>query len=186
MDKLIAKLEENKIVFGIIFGLIILVGLALRLTIINYPLWYDEGCSIATAINSFPSGINDYLWTHDLQHTPFYFYILHFIMQFFGDSEVVLRLSSLIVSMALLPITYVVTNKLSSKKVALLAMLFMSVNTFQVLYSIEIRMYPYVMLFALLSINYLIDYDRKGDVASLIKLSIVNILNPYFLTGAIV
>ena len=75
MDKLIAKLEENKIVFGIIFGLIILVGLALRLTIINYPLWYDEGCSIATAINSFPSGINDYLWTHDLQHTPFYFFI---------------------------------------------------------------------------------------------------------------
>lgn len=186
MDKLIAKLEENKIIFGIIFGLIILVGLALRLTIINYPLWYDEGCSIATAINSFPTGINDYLWTHDLQHTPFYFYILHFVMQFFGDSEVVLRLSSLIVSMALLPITYVVTNKLSSKKVALLAMLFMSVNTFQVLYSIEIRMYPYVMLFALLSINYLIDYDRKGDVASLIKLSIVNILNPYFLTGAIV
>ena len=186
MEKFIEKLTENKVLFWSIFALIILFGFGLRLTIINYPLWYDEGCSIATAINSFPTGINDYLWNKDLQHTPFYFYILHFIMQWFGDSEVVLRGSSLIVGMALLPLTYIVTEKLSNKKVALLAMLLMSVNTFQVLYSIEIRMYPHVMLLALLSINYLIDYDRNGDTASLIKLGVVNVLNPYFLTGAIV
>lgn len=186
MEKFIDKITENKVLFWSVFAVIILVGLVLRLTIIDYPLWYDEGCSVATAINSFPSGINDYLWNHDLQHTPFYFYILHFIMQWFGDSEIVLRASSLIVAMMLLPLTYIVTEKLSSKKVALLAMLMMSVNTFQVLYSIEIRMYPHVMLLALLSVNYLIDYDRKGDTASLVKLSLVNILNPYFLTGAIV
>lgn len=186
MEKLMEKITENKALFWVVFGAIIIIGLALRLTVIDYPLWYDEGCSIATAINSFPHGINDYLWTHDLQHTPFYFYILHFIMQFFGDSELVLRGSSLIVAIMLLPLTYIVTEKLSSKKVALLAMTLMSVNTFQVLYSIEIRMYPHVMLLALLSINYLIDYDRKGDIASLVKLGIVNVLNPYFLTGAIV
>ena len=177
---------DNKIVFWSLFGLIIVLSLALRFTLIHFPLWYDEGCSIATAINTFPSGINNYLWTHDLQHTPLYFYILHFIMQFFGDSVVVLRVSSLIVSMALLPVTYIVTKKLSSKKVALLAMLFMGINTFQVLYSIEIRMYPYVILLALLSVNYLIDYDRNSDRKSLIKLGIVNLLNPYFLTGSIV
>lgn len=186
MEKFLEKITENKILFWSVFAVIILIGLVLRLTIIDYPLWYDEGCSIATAINSFPTGINDYLWNHDLQHTPFYFYILHFIMQWFGDSEVVLRASSLVVAIMLLPLTYVVTEKLSSKKVALLAMLMMSVNTFQVLYSIEIRMYPHVMLLALLSVNYLIDYDRKGDIGSLVKLSAVNILNPYFLTGAIV
>lgn len=186
MEKFIDKITENKVLFWSVFAVIIIVGLVLRLTIIDYPLWYDEGCSVATAINSFPGGINDYLWNHDLQHTPFYFYILHFIMQWFGDSEIVLRASSLIVAMMLLPLTYIVTEKLSSKKVALLAMLMMSVNTFQVLYSIEIRMYPHVMLLALLSVNYLIDYDRKGDTASLVKLSLVNILNPYFLTGAIV
>ena len=164
MEKLMEKITENKALFWVVFGAIIIIGLALRLTVIDYPLWYDEGCSIATAINSFPHGINDYLWTHDLQHTPFYFYILHFIMQFFGDSELVLRGSSLIVAIMLLPLTYIVTEKLSSKKVALLAMTLMSVNTFQVLYSIEIRMYPHVMLLALLSINYLIDYDRKGEI----------------------
>ena len=47
-------------------------------------------------------------------------------------------------------------------------------------------MYPYTILLALLSINYLIDYDRKGDIPSLVKLSVVNILNPYFLTGSII
>lgn len=177
---------DNKFVFWGAFGLIILVSIALRLTLIDFPLWYDEGCSIAAAINTFPAGINNYLWTQDLQHTPLYFYILHFIMQFFGDSVVVLRASSLIVSMALLPVTYIVTEKLSSKKVALFAMLLMGINTFQVLYSIEIRMYPYVILLALLSVNYLIDYDRTSDRKALIKLGIVNLLNPYFLTGSII
>ena len=184
-EKLKNILEDNSALW-VIFGLILLFSLGIRLTIIQFPLWYDEGCSIATAVQSFPHGINNYLWTHDLQHTPLYFYILHFIMKIFGDSIIVLRLSSIIVSMALLPLTYIVTEKLSSKKVALFAMLLMGVNTFQVLYSIEIRMYPYVILLSLLSINYLIDFDRKGDTASLIKLGIVNVLNPYFLTGSIV
>lgn len=186
MKELFDKIIDNKIAFWFIFGLIIIGSLLLRWQLIEFPLWYDEGCSVATAINTFPTGINNYLWTHDLQHTPLYFYILHFIMNIFGDGVVALRVSSLVVSMALLPITYIVTEKLSSKKVALFAMLLMGVNTFQVLYSIEIRMYPYVILLSLLSINYLVDYDRNSDKKSLIKLGIVNLLNPYFLTGSIV
>lgn len=187
MKKIFENLNKGNILFVACVALIILGGLWLRLSIINFPIWYDEGCSIATAINSFPTGINNYLWNYDFQHTPFYFYILHYIMQFFGDSEFILRISSVIISMLLLPLTYIVTTKLSSsKKIGLVAMLLMTVNTFQVLYSIEIRMYPYTILLALLSINYLIDYDRKGDIPSLVKLSVVNILNPYFLTGSII
>lgn len=187
MKKIFENLNKGNILFVAFFALIILGGLWLRLSIINFPIWYDEGCSIATAINSFPTGINNYLWNYDFQHTPFYFYILHYIMQFFGDSEFILRISSVIISMLLLPLTYIVTTKLSSsKKIGLVAMLLMTVNTFQVLYSIEIRMYPYTILLALLSINYLIDYDKKGDIPSLVKLSVVNILNPYFLTGSII
>lgn len=187
MKKIFENLNKGNILFVACFALIILGGLWLRLSIINFPIWYDEGCSIATAINSFPTGINNYLWNYDFQHTPFYFYILHYIMQFFGDSEFILRISSVIISMLLLPLTYIVTTKLSSsKKIGLVAMLLMAVNTFQVLYSIEIRMYPYTILLALLSINYLIDYDKKGDIPSLVKLSVVNILNPYFLTGSII
>ena len=186
MKEFFKNFFDNKIIFVLSFGLILAAALGLRLSIIHFPLWYDEGCSIAAAIKSCPFGINDYLWNYDFQHTPFYFYILHYIMQIFGDSEFVLRFSSVIVSMALLPLTYIVNAKLSSKKTGLAAMLLMAVNTFQVLYSIEIRMYPYVILLALLSINYLIDYDRKGDIPSLVKLGIVNVLNPYFLTGSIV
>ena len=186
MGEFFDKFFDKKENFLSIFLFIIIISLGLRLTLIEFPLWYDEGCSIAASIESFPFGINNYLWTHDLQHTPLYFYILHFIMQIFGDGIIIMRLSSLVVSMLLLPITYIVTEKLSSKKVALLAMFLMGINTFQVLYSIEIRMYPYVILLSLLSINYLIDYDRNEDTKSLIKLGLVNLLNPYFLTGSIV
>lgn len=186
MKKIFENINKGNILFAVCFALIIIGALWLRLSIIHFPIWYDEGCSIATATKSFPTGINDYLWNYDYQHTPFYFYILHYIMQFLGDSEFTLRISSVIISMLLLPLTYIVTTKLSSKKIGLVAMLLMAVNTFQVLYSIEIRMYPYTILLALLSINYMIDYDKKSDIASLVKLSIVNILNPYFLTGSII
>ena len=86
MEEKFNKLFENKKIFWSIFALILLLGLSLRLTIIHFPLWYDEGCSIAAAAKSFPAGINNYLWSYDFQHTPLYFYILHFIMKFFGDS----------------------------------------------------------------------------------------------------
>ena len=76
---------DNKIIFWSLFGLIVIISLALRLTLVEFPLWYDEGCSIATAINTLPAGINNYLWTHDLQHTPLYFYILHFIFVYFKN-----------------------------------------------------------------------------------------------------
>lgn len=184
MREFIDKILEGKLTFWVCFIGILLIGLILRVSLIDFALWYDEGCSIAAATHA--KGVLDYLWNEDLQHTPLYFYILKFIMNTFGDSVAVMRWSSIIVSMALLPLTYIVTEKLSSKRVAMLAMLLMTVNTFQVLYSIEIRMYPYVILLALLSVNYLIDYDKKGDIPSLIKLGIVNLLNPYFLTGAIV
>ena len=79
MKDFIKNSSENKYVFWGYFALIIILGLGLRLTLINFPLWYDEGCSIAAAAKSFPAEITRFLWDKDLQHTPLYFYILHHI-----------------------------------------------------------------------------------------------------------
>ena len=166
--------------------LVILLGIELRIAVANVPLWYDEGHSVLVAIKNFPFGINNFLFTKDFQHTPFYFYFLHFWLKLFGSNEVLLRMSSAIFGFATIPLTYIVGKKLYSKKVGLISALLMAVSPLMIYYSIEIRMYAMVTFFAVLSMNYLLDFDEKGDKKSLMKLLAANTLIPYFLIGGIV
>lgn len=169
----------------VIITLITLLALALRLVFINVPLWYDEACSHLVAKNSLPFGIDQFLLEKDLQHMPLYFYILNIWMSIFGESDISIRVLSLIFGLATVPLSYIVASKLHSKEIGILASIFVAVNAFLVLYSTEARMYSMVTFLALLSVNYLIDYNKNSDRKSLIKLSVVNILIPYTLTGAI-
>lgn len=166
--------------------LLVLFGLELRVAISNVPLWYDEGHSVLVAIKDFPFGINQFLFTKDFQHTPFYFYFLHFWIKFFGGSEVLMRMSSVIFGIATIPLTYIVGKKLYSQKVGCIAATLTTVSPLLVYYSIEIRMYAIVTFLAVLSTNYLLDFEKNGDKKSLIKLLITNTLIPYFLVGGIV
>ncbi len=166
--------------------LLVLFGLELRVAISNVPLWYDEGHSVLVAIKDFPFGINQFLFTKDFQHTPFYFYFLHFWIKIFGGSEVLMRMSSAIFGIATIPLTYIVGKKLYSQKVGFIAAILTTVSPLLVYYSIEIRMYAIVTFFAVLSMNYLLDFEKNGDKKSLIKLLITNTLIPYFLVGGIV
>lgn len=166
--------------------LLVLFGLELRVAISNVPLWYDEGHSVLVAIKDFPFGINQFLFTKDFQHTPFYFYFLHFWIKLFGNSEVLMRMSSAIFGIATIPLTYIVGKKLYSQKVGYIAAILTTVSPLLVYYSIEIRMYAMVTFFAVLSMNYLLDFEKNEDKKSLIKLLITNTLIPYFLVGGIV
>ncbi len=166
--------------------LLVLLGIELRVAVSNVPLWYDEGHSILVAIKSFPFGINEFLFTKDFQHTPFYFYFLHFWLKIFGTNEVILRMSSAIFGVATIPLTYIVGKKLYDKNVGIISALLVTVSPLLVYYSIEIRMYAAVTFFAVLSMNYLLDFDENGDKKSLIKLLAVNTLIPYLLIGGIV
>ena len=176
----------RKYYLQIFIFLLILLGIELRVAISNVPLWYDEGHSILVSIKSFPFGINEFLFTKDYQHTPFYFYFLHFWLKLFGSNEIMVRMSSVIFGIATIPLTYIVGRKLYDKNVGLISALLVTVSPLMVYYSIEIRMYAAVTFFAVLSMNYLLDYDEKGDKKSLIKLIIANTFIPYLLIGGIV
>lgn len=166
--------------------LLVLLGLELRVAVSNVPLWYDEGHSVLVATKSFPFGINEFLFTKDFQHTPFYFYFLHFWLKIFGGSEVLMRMSSAIFGIATIPLTYIVGKKLYDKNVGIISAILVTVSPLLVYYSIEIRMYSMVTFLAVLSMNYLLDFDEKADKKSLIKLVAVNTLIPYLLIGGIV
>ena len=165
--------------------IIIGVSIGLRCLFLQYNVWYDEACSWFTAIQSFPKGILDNLLTLDLQHTPLYFFGLHFWIKMFGDSEVAMRTLSLIFGVVTVPMVYLVAGKLTSKLNATFATAISAVAPLLVFFSVEIRMYPVAVFLVLLSLNYLIDYEQKGDKKSLIKLVFANLLIPYTLVGAI-
>ena len=84
------KLSRKYLFF--IMGMLIFVCIGLRLVFIDLPLWYDEAHSVLIAQMGFPFEINKYLLETDLQHTPFYFYLLHFWIKCFGENDIVLKI----------------------------------------------------------------------------------------------
>ncbi len=179
-------MKKEKILGILLVILVLGVAVYLRLLGIDCPLWYDEACSWFSAKRDFPFGIMDNLLHLDLQHTPLYFFLLHFWMKIFGESEVALRCLSLIFGIATVPMAYVVSRKLVSKTVAFLAAAIVAVSPILVFFSVEVRMYPVAVFLVLLSLNYFIDFEQKNnDTKSLIKLVITNLLIPYTLVGGI-
>ena len=173
----------KKNIFIILF--LFIIGLVLRIIYAGAPLWYDEACSWATAVQSFPSGIMRNLLNTDLQHTPLYFFLLHYWMKIFGASEFAIRFLSLIFGVLTVPLTFILANKITSKSNAFFAGLVCCVCPLLVLFSSEVRMYSAVVFLVLLSLNYLTDFEQKNDKKSLIKLVITNILIPYTFVGGI-
>lgn len=173
----------KKNIFIILF--LFIIGLVLRIIYAGAPLWYDEACSWATAVQGFPSGIMRNLLNTDLQHTPLYFFLLHYWMKIFGASEFAMRFLSLIFGVLTVPLTFILANKITSKSNAFFAGLVCCVCPLLVLFSSEVRMYSAVVFLVLLSLNYLTDFEQKNDKKSLIKLVITNILIPYTFVGGI-
>lgn len=178
-------MDKKKLINIGLFILFAVVTIGLRLLYLHTDLWYDEACSWVTASQSFPFGIMDNLKNIDLQHTPLYFFLLHFWIKLFGDFEVSMRTLSLIFGIATVPLVYIAASKITSKLQALLACALTAVSPVLVLFSVEVRMYPIVVFLVLLSLNYLIDFEQKNDTKSLVKLLIANLLIPYTLVGGI-
>lgn len=169
----------------IIFLVIICIAFLLRIALINTPLWYDEACSWFSAKQAFPFGILKNLLTLDLQHSPFYFFLLNIWMKIFGDSEISMRILSLIFSLGSIYLIYNFGKKLVEKKFGILLALIMAVHPLMVIFSVEVRMYPIVVFLVLASLNFLIDFNKSNKTKALAKMTLTNILIPYTFVGGI-
>ncbi|MGN0030391.1 MAG: glycosyltransferase family 39 protein [Candidatus Gastranaerophilaceae bacterium] len=178
-------MDKKKVLCILSFILVIVLAVWLRVLYADAALWYDEACSWVTAKKDFPFGIIQNLMTVDLQHTPLYFFLLHFWMKLFGEGEVSIRILSLIFAISAVPLSFCVAKKLMSQILALIVSAVIAVNPLLVYFAPEVRMYPMVLFLVLLSFNYFIDFDKNHDAKSLIKLVIVNVLIPYTFVGGI-
>lgn len=175
---------DKKKLLNILFIIGVAVAtIGLRVLFLNTDIWYDEACSWFTAKQSFPVGIIHNLLTIDLQHTPLYFFLLHFWIKLFGDFEISMRILSLIFGIATVPMVYIVSKKITTPIVSKFATVLAAISPILVLFSVEVRMYPMVIFLVLVSLNYLIDFEQKNDKKSLVKLIVADVLIPYTLVG---
>jgi len=112
-------------------------------------LWADEGNSVSLSGRSL-----DHITAgaaHDI-HPPLYYYLLHFWMRIFGNSEFAVRSLSALLGTALVYLTYLLGRHLSDYWLGLVAALLATVSPFQVYYSQETRMYILLAALSALSV----------------------------------
>jgi mannosyltransferase len=140
---------------------IIVIAAVLRLYDIQGPdIWLDEAYSALLANESW-SGILTALKVDS--GPPLYYFILHIWVGLFGDSELALRLPSVVGGILLVYCIYHVGARLFSSEVGLLAAGMLAVSPIHIYYSQQARVYSLLALVALVSTYFLwqILWDKK-------------------------
>lgn len=166
--------------FHILILCVFLLGVFLRVLGIDKPegLWYDEINTYFIAKQSFPMGILHTLIQRDL-HFPLYYMLLHLWMDIFGNSDIALRLLSVLFGILTLPVAYLIGYELNNKKGGLLTLLFFSVNSGLIFYSQEVRFYSALVLFCTLVALFLIKIDKNPSKSNFAGLILANLLIIY-------
>ncbi len=145
---------------------IVLLALVLRLARLGFqPLWWDEGWSLYFATSD--PGAMLQLTAVDI-HPPLYYLLLHVWIGLFGPSPISVRLLSVLIGVAAVPLIYLAGRRLfgqrvpadSAGKVGLLAALLLAISPFHIYYSQEVRMYGLVTLLGLATLYFAIVRGR--------------------------
>lgn len=121
---------------------VIAVGVVTRF-VARSALWLDEALTVNIA--KLPvSQIGPWL-RHD-GHPPLYYWMLHYWMKVFGSGDTAVRALSGVIGLILLPLVWLVGNRVAGRKGAWTALLLTAVSPFAVRYSTEARMYSLVMV----------------------------------------
>lgn len=143
-----AHKSQPKLGYGLLI-LILLLALSLRLLRIDaQSLWNDEGTSVALAARDLATITRGA--AHDI-HPPLYYYVLHFWIKLFGNSELAVRSLSALLGTALVLLTFILGRSIFNTEAGLIAAVFATLSPFQIYYSQETRMYMLSAFLAALS-----------------------------------
>lgn len=144
---------------------IIILGLVLRLIFINKPdgLWNDEYISWMIASTPFADGFIQSVKSQC--HMPFYYLYLKFFMTLFGDSDLLLRLTSMFAGVLSIIAMYFVGRE-KDEKTAYACAGFTAISSFLIYYSQEVRFYSVLFFFSAMCLLYTlrcINYPHKKN-----------------------
>src|SRR5574344_830798 len=152
--------------------LIVTLGLILRLIFIDKPegMWNDEYTSWAIASIPFSQGFWDSV--KNQCHMPFYYLYLKFFIKLYGNSDLMLRLTSTLAGLASVIAMYFV-GKGKSNKCGLICAVVTSLSAFLIYFSQEIRFYEILFFFSALSLIFTMklakDFSAKNLTLYLIS-----------------
>ncbi|CAG0995647.1 MAG: glycosyltransferase family 39 protein [Candidatus Methanoperedens sp.] len=145
----------------IILIIILFLGLFLRVYCLNNEsLWLDEGFSVRISKQNISQIVEEATL---YEHPPLYYFILHYWINFFGDSEFSTRFLSVIFGFLTIIMIYVVGSLIFDIEVGILGSILLGISLFHVQYAQEVRSYTLMSLLTLLSMYFLIKFTEKND-----------------------
>jgi mannosyltransferase len=129
-------------VVGIAVAVVVATGVVLRFTT-HSALWLDEALTVDRArlpISQIADSVK-----HD-GAPPLYYYLLHFWMRVFGQSNVATRSLSGVIGVITLPVAWLAGQRFGGRVVAWTTVVLLASAPFAVYYSTEARMYGLVIL----------------------------------------
>lgn len=156
-----------------IVGAFTVAALVLRL-LSGRSLWLDEATSVAQSHLPFAQMI-DSLKSGDV-HPPLHDVILWLLVRVAGDSELVVRLPSLLAGIVLIPVLYLAGRELWDRRAGLAAAALATVAPFPVWYAQEARMYALFLLFAAIAIFGQTRALRRGDATGWVIYAVATML----------
>jgi hypothetical protein len=133
---------RTRIVVGVAVAVVIAAGLLLRFWT-RSGLWLDEALTVNIArlpLHDIPDALK-----HD-GAPPLYYYLLHFWIVLFGQSNDAVRAFSGLVAVITLPVAWLCGRRLGGRAVAWTMLVLVSSAPFAVYYATESRMYALVIL----------------------------------------
>ncbi|MFH1339233.1 MAG: glycosyltransferase family 39 protein [Candidatus Omnitrophota bacterium] len=161
-----------------LFLAVILVGSILRIYHLGRSsLWFDEAKSVIYSekvnLKTIWTGIVDRYYP-----SPLYELFIHYWGEL-GNSEVVLRLSSVLFSVISILAIYYLGGLLFDRKVGLLSAFILALSPLHVYYAQEARMYSLIILLAVMTVYFLKRFLQSGRVVFCAWYSILHVLNIY-------
>ena len=135
--------------FWLALCLILFAGLLLRLPNLNESLWNDEIWSTRVLMGSLAALYHTVL---DDWHPPFYQAFMFVWIRLFGDSELSVRMPSLLCGISSIFLVYALASEVVGRKTALLTSFLMAVSPAHIWYSQEARPYSLLSFFLLLAL----------------------------------
>ena len=148
--------------------LVLVLALLLRLVNINQSFWLDESVQALTSNGSFLGLL------HELKgdfHPPLYHFLMWGWARLFGNSEIAMRMPSVLLGVATVWLTYLIAKQLLDKQalkdkwtkwLPLVSAVFMATAPFHIYYSQEARMYAAGAFFTALSFYFFLRLVNRG------------------------
>jgi len=154
---------RTRLIAGVGVALVVAVGLVLRFWT-RSGLWLDEALTVDIArlpLHAIPEALK-----HD-GAPPLYYYLLHFWIALFGQSNVAVRSLSGIIAVLTLPVAWLCGKRFGGRAVAWTTLVLLASAPFAVYYGTEARMYALVIFLTglgFLALQRAIEAPRPGNL----------------------